>query len=347
MVVRTNVLSLFSGAGGLELGLKLAMPSARTVCYVEREAYAAANLVARMEDGTLDHAPVWDDVTTFDGKPWRGVVDIVTGGFPCQDISTAGKRAGILKGERSGLWFDMARIIRDVGPEWVFVENVDALVSDGLDIVLWTLAEMGFDAEWGVLGAADAGAPHDRYRTFILGHASRIGRREGRAESELWCGRNTFAVAGNALGHTDDQRLEGRRLSKLGSTNEWAAGATGAAVADAESIGRSLEPFVDDARRALVGTVVGANSRAVVGTDSARVPLRGGTDAAGSIDLPGFPPGPDDMQSWSRVPEVLEPAVCRVAYGLANRIDRLRLAGNGVVPVVAAMAFLALRERFR
>lgn len=87
-------LSLFSGYGGLGLGLKLALPSIRTVCYVERDAFAASILVARMEDALLDPAPVWDDVATFDGGPWRGTVDLVSGGFPCQDISLAGKGGG-------------------------------------------------------------------------------------------------------------------------------------------------------------------------------------------------------------------------------------------------------------
>jgi hypothetical protein len=144
-----RVLSLFSGGGGLDLGIELAVPGSRAVVYVEREAYAAAALVARMEEKALVPAPVWDDVTTFDGRAWRGVVDCVAGGFPCQDISNAGKREGI-EGERSGLWTHFARIIGEVGPQLVFVENVGALVVRGLDVVLGDLAALGFDAEWGV-----------------------------------------------------------------------------------------------------------------------------------------------------------------------------------------------------
>lgn len=87
-------LSLCSGAGGLDLGLAIACPGYRAVGYVERETYAAAILVARMEDATLDPAPVWDDLATFDGRPWRGAVDVVTAGYPCQPFSVAGKRKG-------------------------------------------------------------------------------------------------------------------------------------------------------------------------------------------------------------------------------------------------------------
>lgn len=173
-----NVLSLFTGAGGLDLGLKLACPDARVVCYVEGEGYAVAVLAARMADGWLDDAPVWSDVRTFDGRPWRGVVDCVVGGFPCQDISLAGKRAGI-GGERSGLWREFARVIGEVGPRLVFVENVAALVSDGLDVVLGDLAEMGFDAEWGCVPASVVGAPHGRDRIFILAHAQHAERWPG------------------------------------------------------------------------------------------------------------------------------------------------------------------------
>jgi DNA (cytosine-5)-methyltransferase 1 len=162
-----NVLSLFSGIGGLDLGIALALGRARTVCYVEREAFAASALVARMADEALDSAPVWDDVCTFDARPWRGVVDCVAGGFPCQDVSLAGTGAG-LDGERSGLWREYARIIDECRPGFVFIENVAALVRRGLDRVLGDLARLGFDAEWGVFSASDVGAPHRRERLFLL-----------------------------------------------------------------------------------------------------------------------------------------------------------------------------------
>ena len=144
-----NTISLFSGVGGIELGLKLAVPAARTVCYVEWNRHCQAVLQARMRDGLLDAAPIWDNVTTFDGRPWRGRVHCVAGGFPCQDISCAGKRAGFV-GERSSLWFEFARVIHEVGPDFVFVENVDELVNSELYAVLGSLAGLGYAAEWDV-----------------------------------------------------------------------------------------------------------------------------------------------------------------------------------------------------
>jgi len=160
-----NELALFAGAGGGILGGKLL--GWRTVCAVEYEPHAAAILVQRQNDGILQPFPIWDDVRTFDGKPWRGIVDVVSGGFPCQDISTAGRGKGI-SGERSGLWTEMARIIREVRPRYALVENSPLLTIRGLEVVLGDLASMGYDAKWGVFSAADVGARHQRERVWIV-----------------------------------------------------------------------------------------------------------------------------------------------------------------------------------
>jgi site-specific DNA-cytosine methylase len=159
-----NELALFAGAGGGILGGKLL--GWRTVCAVERDAYAASILAQRQNDGLLEPFPIWADVCSFDEKPWRGIVDVVSGGFPCQDISAAGKGAGI-EGARSGLWVEMARIIGEVRPAHVFVENSPVLTSRGLGRVIGDLATLGFDAQWGVIAASDVGAPHER-REFGL-----------------------------------------------------------------------------------------------------------------------------------------------------------------------------------
>ena len=160
-----NELALFAGAGGGILGGHLL--GWRTVCAVELEPYPASVLCARQNDGLLPPFPIWDDIQTFDGNPWRGIVDVVSGGFPCTDISAAGKGAGI-DGENSGLWREMARVICEVRPKFVFVENSPMLTSRGLGTVLGDLASMGFDARWGVLGAADIGANHQRDRIWIV-----------------------------------------------------------------------------------------------------------------------------------------------------------------------------------
>jgi DNA (cytosine-5)-methyltransferase 1 len=166
-------ISLFSGAGGLDIAAKQC--GIRTVCYVENDRYAQAVLISRIRSGDLHDAPIWDDVKTFDGKPFSGKVDIIFGGFPCQDISVAGKGAGIKDGQKSGLWKEFNRIICEIRPRFIVVENVPALISRGIDIVLGNLAQNGYDAEWEMLSACSVGAPHMRKRVFIVGDSNGIG----------------------------------------------------------------------------------------------------------------------------------------------------------------------------
>ena len=209
-----HILSLFSGGAGLDLAIGTAVREARTVCFVEHEAYAVGVLVARMEEGALVAAPVWSDASTFDGRAWRGV-DLVAGGTPCTDLSVAGQRAGIT-GERSGLWTQYVRIVRECEPAFIFWENVGAVTSaagnadrdagdgapeldaagnvpaadgDGADVedtasesvralgvVLADLSALGFHAEWATFRASETGAPHRRERLFVLGwHPERVG----------------------------------------------------------------------------------------------------------------------------------------------------------------------------
>lgn len=178
-----NELALFAGAGGGILAGKLL--GWRTVCAVEINAYCARRLMQRQDEGHLPPFPIWDDVRTFDGRPWHGLVDVVSGGFPCTDISPAGKKAGI-DGDESQLWMEMARIIREVRPRYAFVENSAMLTHRGIDRVLGDLAEMGMDARWGVLGSDDIGADHQRKRAWILADAMPWLAKVGRDVSGGW-----------------------------------------------------------------------------------------------------------------------------------------------------------------
>lgn len=163
-----NHLSLFSGIGGLDIAAERA--GFRAVGFVEREPYCQAVLRRR-----FPNVPVYDDVRTF--KPAAGSATVVSGGFPCQDISYAGYGAG-LAGERSGLFYEFARIVREVGPDFVVVENVAALLARGMGEVLGTFSDLGFDAEWSGVSACAVGAPHMRPRVFIVAYAHRLDGRE-------------------------------------------------------------------------------------------------------------------------------------------------------------------------
>jgi DNA (cytosine-5)-methyltransferase 1 len=212
-----NELALFAGAGGGILGGHLL--GWHTVCAVEWEPYPTSVLAARQNDGLLPAFPIWDDVRTFDGRPWRGLVDVVSGGFPCQDISVAGKGAGI-DGARSGMWAHMARIVGEVRPRFVFVENSPALLTRGLGRVLSDLAALGYDCRWTVLGAADVGAPHQRDRFWLVAHTNvperwaiscpcdGLAQRANRVHGNRQEGPGGLKSGGEALADTDCARWE-------------------------------------------------------------------------------------------------------------------------------------------
>jgi DNA (cytosine-5)-methyltransferase 1 len=163
-----NELALFAGGGGGLLASRLL--GWRTVCYVEKEPYAVEILKARIRDGFLDDAPIWDDCNTFDGRPWSGAVDIVTAGFPCQPFSTAG--LGLAENDPRNGWPAVARILGEIRPRYAFLENVAGLLSRPyIRRIFGDLAELGYDAEWISLSAAEVGAPHIRNRLWILAHS--------------------------------------------------------------------------------------------------------------------------------------------------------------------------------
>lgn len=358
-----NGMSLCAGVGGIDLGLHLALPDYRCCVFVEREAYAAATLVARMEDTSLDQAPVWSDVSTFDGRPWRGVVDLVSAGFPCQPWSVAGARKGI-EDER-WIWPDIARVIREVEPSWVFLENTPGLADGGLHLVLGDLAEMGFDAEWDLLSASEVGATQGRERIFILAHARCAGSTsvqpipiDGSSDAtDVGPGRGVVA-------NPDGERPEGHAWEQA----HHAATARGS-VADADgggcpSCGREAstrQPEPDRCDPQLGNSHI--NGQPELGEPepgkcdadrpdgptamAPRFPRINGGRLAGR-GLPAFPPGQDDLGGWLRVLESfegVEPVVRGVAHGVASRLDRLHSTGNGAVPVAVAVAFLRLRNR--
>jgi len=216
-----NELALFAGAGGGVLGGHLL--GWRTVCAVEFDAYARSVLIARQRDGCLPRFPIWDDVRTFDGNPWCGHVDVVSGGFPCQDISAAGKGAGI-DGERSGLWREMARIVGEVRPRFVWVENSPLLVDRGLAVVLGDLAKMGYDSRWGIVGAHHAGAPHKRDRCWIVAHTNLIHDDDGRHDAgEIFGQRRKTPKLSvcQDLAHADSERGCGRETWKQNAEDAW------------------------------------------------------------------------------------------------------------------------------
>ena len=407
-------ISLCAGAGGLDLGLHIAVPEYRTVAYVERESYAAATLVARMEDAALDRAPVWDDVATFDGRPWRGLVDIIHGGYPCQPFSVAGRQLG--NKDPRHLWPHIARIVSEIQPPLCFFENVSGHLRLGFEQVHDDLRQMGYCVKAGLFTAEEIGAPHRRERLFILAYTESAGNQRKAGDfcptqrrpdgSVLRLPDGADGVMADCDGHG---RNQGRPQQPPRQRQPSPPGSGGAAamvhaeraerrqeqsegdvgnrrVAERqETSGRAGEPgrsnMADADGQSEFQSPNQANAFAVEGrtrpesgdgggdahmADTARLfgqtLQRGEPDGAGALvgnaddaglegwngdggcenELPAWPPSPAEHERWDGIPADLKPAIRRMVDGLAYRVDRLRLCGNGVVPLVAAYAFRTL-----
>ncbi|WP_449411062.1 DNA cytosine methyltransferase [Methylobacterium komagatae] len=294
-----KVLDLFSGIGGFSLGLERT-GGFETVAFCEIEPFCRRVLAKHWPE-----VPCYDDVRTLTADRLRAdgiAVDVICGGFPCQDISVAGKQVGIT-GERSGLWSEIARLAGELRPRFLIVENVAALLSNGLDRVLGDLAALRFDAEWHCIPAAALGAPHVRDRWWLVAYPnSEFVRDEGCAET------SKSPRAGEGFGQ------------------EWqwvrpdvATGGCRADVADTtrQRCGEAREHRQRQAEWAPSGSSVLSDA------DQARLP----NGLAGRLraELTMSPSG----RWWGS-----EPDVGRVAHGVPSWVDRLRALGNAVVPQI-------------
>lgn len=320
-----SYISTFSGIGALDLAVERVFPSARPLVYVENDAANALRLAARMEEGALAAAPVWSDIRTLPVALFRGRADLVIGGFPCQDLSLAGKRGGI-NGRRSGLFFALIRAVRDLQPRYLFLENVSAItVGRDLDAVAGALADIGFDALWGCLRASDVGAPHGRRRWWCL----------------AW---DRQQLADAKRGRCDRRPYDAGRGSLRGIVAARAGAADHPELGDPECAGRHGVHERGETRH--LASDVGVS----------------GAGEEGGVALSYWPPGPDDHDGWADVLRDrpwLTPAtvgaVRRVADGapagmelcVCHRSDRLRGLGNAVVPAQAEAALRLLwRDAF-
>ncbi len=208
-----NVLDLFSGIGGFSLGLERAGMKTVAFCEVDKK---CQQVLKKHWPGV----PIFDDVSTLKGEDIEETVDVICGGFPCQDISLAGKGAG-LEGARSGLWTEFHRLIKEIKPKYAIIENVSALRSRGLDQVLREISEIGYDAEWHCITAASVGAPHRRDRIWIVAYPSNEGIDRGQWEQTDDASESGFRGADSGgsisnvefetMAYANSERLEGQR----------------------------------------------------------------------------------------------------------------------------------------
>jgi DNA (cytosine-5)-methyltransferase 1 len=322
-----RVLDLFSGIGGFSLGLAAA--GMTTVAFCEINPFCRRVLATHWPG-----VPAFHDIRSLSADKLAGAgigVDLIAGGFPCQDISVAGAGAG-LAGGRSWLWWEYARLIDEIRPRWAIIENVAALRSRGLDVVLGSLACLGYDAEWHVISAAAVGAPHLRERVWIVAHATGAGpRRDGGGSDQVAVGGGeVVADADSERRHQTRGGEEGRGPCRGGGANRQAAGANAAAVvADATGSGSP-----NGWRDALGRPQADAEPERCSGGDSHVADANGARLAQRFACIPGGA-GPvcranPQRNDWWAV----EPAVGRVAHGIPGRVDRLTALGNAVVPQI-------------
>jgi len=272
-----------------------------------------------MRDGSLDAAPICTDITKLDGKPWRGAVDLICGGFPCQDISIAGKRAGI-NGERSGLWSEFARIICEIRPRFTIVENVAGLLRSGMGRVLGDLAGMGYDSEWAIISAAAVGAPHLRERVWIVadadgfGRCTKIGTEPGhsahdsiRLQREISeCGRFHIESRFDSLTQGSSTNPEGERFSE---GRELQCGRSEERISSGPQEGVPSDIGKERAQRIFAGTL------SWVREFSWCENVRRVEDLAGRSDIP-------------------QPLIRGTRDGIPHWVDRVAALGNAVVPQI-------------
>ena len=294
-------LSLCSGYGGIDIGLRRVLPTCRTIAYVEIEAFACANLVAKMEAGELDQAPIWTDLKTCDWEIFSDRVDILSGGYPCQPFSAAGQRLG--KQDPRHLWPFIQRAIGIIRPGYCFFENVEGHLTLGFKDVCHDLGELGYQLTAGIFSAAECDAPHQRKRVFILANRcgaglERFGPTQG-GNSEGWQ---------EPVGHIGTGGLPNRKWpARPGeSQHEWEEPRV-VADADPDRLQKCSLPDEQGQEDHKVNGKSQRQTQPVMGraTDG---PPKGGLDAT------------------------------------ANRVDRLRLLGNGVVPATCEVAFRKLYE---
>ena len=351
--------SLFAGVGGFDLGFERA--GFQCKWQVEIDDYATKILERHWPDVHRER-----DIRQCERHNLERV-DCIIGGFPCQDISYAGKGAG-LDGSRSGLFFEAIRLVCELRPRAVVLENVAGLLTRGLDRVLATLAEIGFDAEWHCIPAAAVGAPHIRDRVFVLAYAK--GERHGLGrEWEHVCkpkrGQNRQMQPELASSSERGQRADvadtngvdsvSRRESQVQrrrSKNTKQIRVGGCDVADTQQHGRHKGK--PDRRRVQAG--IGAGQECGLRNDSETVPDTK-SDRREGRRKDGQPSRPIGLRSGAGSDEVervrlafadwwaIEPAVGRVAHGIPKRVDRLRCLGNAIVPQVAEVVARMAMDR--
>jgi DNA (cytosine-5)-methyltransferase 1 len=354
-----SVLSLCTGYGGIERGLELAGLEHRVIAHVEIEAYAAANLVAKMEQGRMVPAPIWTDLKTLPVDCFRDRVELITGGYPCQPFSAAGKRAG--KDDPRHLWPWIREHIQAIRPFRCFFENVEGHISLGLREVIEDLEELGYETTWGIFSAAEVGAPHQRKRVYILGSDTNC--RDGSAKQERQhkgskeldgCCNGRLAASGSenmASRDWDANGIDDSQKQGISQGQDSQPSGVCANVANSDSEQQRRDSALDKntQRQTISGTKPswrGSDLADAISEGSQRR-LHRRQDKKRQSELRYAGCGSSARQQQGQEIWDFEPGLGRVVDGCADRVDRLRLLGNGVVPQTAAQAWITLNRQLQ
>ena len=352
-----NIISFCTGYGGIELGLRRAGVDVRTVVNVEIEAFCCANLAAKIEEGRMDDAPIYTDLKPFPARIFRGKICGVIGGYPCQPFSSAGKR----KGEKDPrhLWPYIREHVRAVRPLWCFFENVRGHTSMGLWRVLSDLEEDGYRTEWGLFSAEETGAPHQRIRCFILAklpdtrspYSREVQLAEGRAEEDAK--EQKLNSNGDKRGtcRGDAERRDGDWYCKSCEMPIFGGCGCDHGEMQCTKCGEWTYPFYyelpEDGCQHCGAELAHTASREPRQSQA----RNGGQDTSGGSEATRWPARPGEEQYEWEEPRVTEAqselggAVDGLTHRvdpIANRVDRLRLLGNGVLPQCAEIAWRTL-----
>ena len=325
-----TVLSICTGYGGIERGLTLAGFEHRTVAVLEIEAYAIANLLAKMETGQMVPAPLWTDLKTLPVDCFRDRIDLLVGGYPCQGFSTSGLRKG--SEDPRYLWGYIRRHIESIRPIQCFFENVEGHISLGLREVIEDLESLGYKTKWGIFSASECGAPHQRKRVFILAHANNAGQQPSEGQPRASEARHNARRGGQAVAHSSSESGRGGTIHLRSDNERWQA---------SDVRGKSLQQRDGDT----LPDHAKQSSETLAYSKSKRVQGRGATQQQEPQSHAGKKISQRHSTASGADNWITEPNVGRVANGSAFRVDRLRLLGNGVVPQQAAKAWIILNEQ--
>jgi len=327
-----TVISFCSGYGGIERGLDLAGVEHRVIAYVEIEAFAIANLVNKMESGQLPPAPIYTDIKTFPSEIFRGKVSILTGGYPCQPFSAAGKRLGA--DDPRHLWPHIRRHIEAIRPARCFFENVEGHISLGLREVISDLEEDCYSVAWGIFSAREVGAPHQRKRVYILADSNN-GQRELKDE-EIRARWDSAVDGGKYL--ADSKHNGSLTTAVRGGSNKASDNDEKGSHKSGQFTGSSQPHGSSDLQESdkLADTICSRSETGIPGSERPNQEGNAGITHNCDSEQGGWQIG----MRWSP-----EPGLGRVVDGCADRVDRIRLLGNGVVPATAAKAWITLQHK--